>query len=69
MVLAATNRVCPLLVIIFLLSSENSTVLTSIAGRSYVACSVLVVSASDAVLGVCFRGFMVPQFIMVLAML
>ena len=54
MVLAATNRVRPLLVIVFLLSSENSTVLTSVTCWFHVACSVLAVSASDAVLSVCF---------------
>ena len=41
MVLAATNRVRFLLVIIFWLISENSTVLSNVTGRSYVACSVL----------------------------
>ena len=69
MVLAVTNRVRPLLVIIFLLSSVNSTVRTSVTGRSCVACSVLAVSASDAVLRVCFQCFMVPQFVMVLVIL
>ena len=54
MVLAATIRARPLLVIIFLLISENSTVLASGTGQSYVACSVLTVSASDAVFRVCF---------------
>ena len=69
MVLAATIRVRPLLVIIFLLISENSTVLASVTGRSYVACSVLTVSASDAGALRLFRGCMVPQFVVVLATL
>ena len=54
MVLAATIRVCPLLVIVFLLISENYTVLESVTGRSCVACSVRTVSASDVVLRICF---------------
>ena len=53
MVLATTLSASPLLVFIFLLLYEIS-LLASVTGRSYVACSVLTVSASDAVLRVCF---------------
>ena len=69
MVLAATITVRPLLVILFLLLSEISSVLMNATSRSYVACSGLTVSASDAVRRVLFRGFMLPQFILILATL
>ena len=69
MVLATTIRVRPLLVIFFLLLSEISSVLTNVTGRSYVACSGLTVSALDAVRCVLFQGFMLPQFVLVLATL
>ena len=69
MVLAAIIRVRPLLVILFLLLSEISSLLTIVTGRSYVACSGLTVSASDAVRRVLFRGFMLSQLIFVLAAL
>ena len=54
MILAATIRVRPLLVILFMLLSEISSVLPNATGWSYVTCSVLTVSASDAVRCVCF---------------
>ena len=54
MILAATIRVRPLLVILFLLLSEISSVLPNATGWSYVTCPVLIVSASDAVRCVCF---------------
>ena len=54
MVLAATIRVRPLLVILFLLLSEISSVLPNVTGWSYVTCSGLTVSASDAVRRICF---------------
>ena len=67
MVLAATIRVHPLLVILFLLLSEISSVLPNATGWSYVACSGLIVCASYAVRRVCFGVFMLPQFVLVLA--
>ena len=66
MALADTIRVRPLLVILFLLLSEIPLVLPNATGWSYVACSGLTVSASDAVRLVCFWGFMLPQFVLVL---
>ena len=69
MVLAASIRVHPLLMILFLLLSEVSSVLTNVTGQSYVACFGLTISASDAVRRVLFRGFMLPQFVLVLATL
>ena len=55
MVLAATISASSLLVIIFLLLYAISSVFACVTDRSYVACSVLTVSASNAVLCVCFR--------------
>ena len=66
MVLAATIRVRPLLVTLFLLLSEIPSALPNATGWSYVACSGLTVSASDAVRRV-FWGFILPQFVLVLA--
>ena len=54
MILAATIWIRPLLVVLFLLLSEISSVLPNATGWSYVTCSVLTVSASDAVRRVCF---------------
>ena len=54
MVLAVTIGVRPILVILFLLLSEISSVLPNTTGWSYVACSGLNVSASDAVRRICF---------------
>ena len=54
MILAATIKVHPLLVILFLLLPEISSVLPNANGWSYVACSGLTVSASDVVRRVCF---------------
>ena len=68
MVLADTIRVRPLLVIIFLLISENSTVLASVTGWSYVTCSILTVYFGCGAPRL-FRGFLVLPFVMVLATL
>ena len=66
MVLAATIRVRPVLVIPFLLLPEISSVLPNATGWSYVACSGLTVSTSDALRSV-FWGFIPPLFVLVLA--